>query len=49
MRTIPVVMAGLLGALSAQQPVEELEWMTDVAAAERAAAKTKKPLLLVFR
>ena len=49
MRTMPVAMAGLLGAHSAQQPADELEWMKDVAAAERKAAKTKKPLLLVFR
>ena len=52
MRTMPVAMVGLLAALGAQQPVSEMSvmrWVTDVAAAERAAAKAGKPLLLVFR
>ncbi len=49
MRTMPLAMVGLLAALGAQQPRSQMEWLTDVAAAERLAAKVDKPLLLVFR
>ena len=49
MRTMSVAMVGLLGALGAQQPVAEFEWMTSIPAAERMAARTGKPMLLVFR
>ncbi len=49
MRTMPLAMVGMLAALGAQQPRPQMEWMTDVAAAELLAARSKKPLLLVFR
>jgi hypothetical protein len=34
---------------AAQESTDEIRWMTDLPAAEAAAAKSKKPMLLVFR
>jgi hypothetical protein len=33
----------------AQESTDGIRWMTDLPAAEAAAAKSKKPMLLVFR
>ena len=33
----------------AQESTDGIQWMTDLPAAEAAAAESKKPLLLVFR
>jgi hypothetical protein len=52
MRITPLLVSGLLGALGAQQSTvqdRQFEWRTDLAAAEREAARTGRPLLLVFR
>ena len=49
MRTMPVATVVLLATLGAQQSRSQMKWMTDVTAAERVAAKSNKPLLLVFR
>jgi hypothetical protein len=34
---------------AAQESTDGIRWMTDLPAAEAAAAKSKKPMLLVFR
>jgi|ETNmetMinimDraft_25_1059894.scaffolds.fasta_scaffold628165_1 hypothetical protein len=49
------LLAAFVGAVltptfsAAQESTDGIRWMTDLPAAEAAAAKSKKPMLLVFR